>query len=238
MNINENGCTFCNEFNGHSELSYFKNNYGEKIGINNRCVLESDLFVCVPSIGSFVPGYILVIPRAHFLSFLGMPNFYLRECQDILNLLKNHYCQHYKSHFILYEHGTANEKNQGGMSVLHAHFHLLPCNVKMIKFCSEFQFAAFSCLSDVVNYYRAVGDNRPYLLLRDSDAVWYLAFSQSIPSQFFRKRICDVLGKPGMGDWKNHPFIENINMTIANAQQYGLQKMFRSVVKDGESTNL
>lgn len=220
MNVNSNGCPFCNEFNGRKELSYFENVYGKRFGVFDRCLFKTELFVCVPTIGSFVPGYVLVIPKKHFLSFLGMPDSYLQECQTIIDRLAAHYQLCYQSQFILFEHGTADNSNPGGMSVVHAHIHLLPCNIDIIENCHEFQFSSFSCLVDVIKFYRANGDNRPYLLLRDSNKVYYLSFSSDIPSQFFRKRVCDVIGKPRMGDWKMYPFIENLKTTISNAQQY------------------
>ena len=79
MLVNDNGCPFCNEFNGRKELSYFEIMFGAKYDIEERCILETDNFSCVPSIGSFVEGYILVIPKKHYLSALTMPETHLNE---------------------------------------------------------------------------------------------------------------------------------------------------------------
>lgn len=225
MNVNTNGCPFCNEFNGRKDLSYFENTYGKKCGIQNRCVIETTNFACVPSVGSFVPGYVLVIPRKHFLSYLGMPDSYLFECQKIIKILETHFHNCYHSSYILYEHGAGDENNPGGTSVVHAHLHLLPCNTEIISQCPEYQFISFTSFFETVEYYRKNGHNKPYLLFRDCNATWSLSLSNNIPSQFFRKRVCDILGTPGMGDWKVFPFIENIQKTIANAQLYELQKI-------------
>ena len=91
MLVNDNGCPFCNEFNGRKELSYFEIMFGAKYDIEERCILETDNFSCVPSIGSFVEGYILVIPKKHYLSALTMPETHLNEILSISRILSNFY---------------------------------------------------------------------------------------------------------------------------------------------------
>jgi len=226
MKVNENGCPFCNEFNGHKELSYFEVTYGARYEINNRCLFQTNLFACVPSIGSFVEGYVLVVPKKHYLASLRMPQDYLQELQMIIDALDKYYVNCYRSSFVAYEHGTSNEENVGGMSVVHAHVHFAPCNSAVIKLCPEFKFIKFDSLINASEYYRKSGDERPYLLLRDIDNAYYLTFSNNIPSQFFRKRVCDIIGQTGKGDWKEHPFIDNIKKTLNTAREHELQKMF------------
>lgn len=41
MNVNDNGCTFCNEFNGRKDLSYFENTFGLKNSIEKRSIFEA-----------------------------------------------------------------------------------------------------------------------------------------------------------------------------------------------------
>ena len=91
MKVNEYGCPFCNEFNGKKHLSYFENTIGTRYGINKRCVLETKNFVSIPSIGSFVEGYLLIVPRKHFLSFLSMPFYYTEELNSIITCLSDFY---------------------------------------------------------------------------------------------------------------------------------------------------
>ena len=226
MKVNENGYPFCNEFNGHKELSYFELTYGARFKIDDRRLFETNLFACVPSIGSFVEGYLLVIPKKHFLASLLMPQEYLQELQMISNVLDKYYNNCYRTGFVVYEHGAANEENVGGMSVVHAHVHFVPCNSEVIKFCPEFEFIKFGSLIDASEYYSKYGNDRPYLLFRDIDTTYYLAFSNNIPSQFFRKRVCDIIGQTGKGDWEVYPFIDNIKKTLNTAHKHELQKMF------------
>ncbi len=230
MNVNDNGCPFCNEFNGRKELSYFEIMFGSKFQIEERCLFETNLFACVPSIGSFVEGYLLIIPKKHFLSSLLFPDEYLYELMKINTVLSRFYEEYYHSGFLIYEHGTSDASHVGGMSVVHAHLHYVPYNLPIISMCPEFSFAKFENFFDVSRYYASLPLNHPYLLLQDVDGSIYLAFSDDIPSQFFRKRVCDICGLTGQGDWKIYPFVENIKKTISAAQKYGLREMIHKEI--------
>lgn len=224
MLVNDNGCPFCNEFNGRKELSYFEIMFGAKYDIEERCILETDNFSCVPSIGSFVEGYILVIPKKHYLSALTMPETHLNEILSISRILSNFYSNYYHQNFLIFEHGTSNIKNVGGMSVVHAHLHFVPCSVQVISLLSEFDFLKFESLWAAQEYYLK-NDTAPYLLLKDIDDSYYLAISENIPSQYFRKKVCDICSIKGTGDWKGYPYIDNIKKTLTAARQFGLEKI-------------
>lgn len=222
MLVNENGCPFCNEFNGRRELSYFELTFGARHQISQRSILETAHFVCVPSIGSFVEGYVLVIPRRHFLSALTMPRNYVDELLSIVRTLSEFYRSCYQQNFLIYEHGTVDEHNLGGMSVAHAHLHLVPCRRRVISMLPEFHFLPFHDLFAARSYYLSHG-KQPYLLLKDADGCFYLAISEHIPSQYFRKKVCDICGVAGTGDWKEYPYIDNVKKTLAAARRFEIK---------------
>lgn len=226
MKVNEYGCPFCNEFNGKKSLSYFENTIGLKYGIEQRCILETKNFVCVPSIGSFVEGYVLVIPRQHFLSSLSFPCNHTEELLSIIDFLRKFYSDVFQGRFIIFEHGSSSFNNPGGMSVLHAHLHLVPYNELLIESVNEFDFIKYDSLYDLKKYYLSQNIQNPYLLLKDTDNNIYYCEEEKIPSQYFRKRVCNNLGLNGMGDWKKYPFIENIQKTIILANDYRLQDKY------------
>lgn len=226
MKINEYGCPFCNEFNGNKSLSYFENTFGSKYGIEQRCVLETKNFVCVPSIGSFVEGYLLVIPRRHFLSSLSMPHQYIEELLSVIEIISKFYQDTYKSKYLIFEHGSSNFNNPGGMSVLHAHLHLVPYNMPLITDVSEFDFTVYDSFYDLQKHYIAQNAKNPYLLLRDIDNRLFYCEADRIPSQYFRKKVCNNCGLIGMGDWKKYPFVDNIKKTIISANAYQLKEIY------------
>ena len=224
MLVNDNGCPFCNEFNGRKELSYFEVMYGSKYDIAERCIFQTDNFSCVPSIGSFVEGYVLVVPKQHFLSVLTMPESHIKELLSIIRILASFYKSFYHQNFLIYEHGTADIKNVGGMSVVHAHLHFLPCAQKVISLFHEYEFLRFDSLFAAQKYYLE-NSSHPYLLLKDIDNSIYLAIAENIPSQYFRKKICDFCSLKGTGDWKEYPYIDNIKKTLATAKEFRIKEL-------------
>ena len=226
MKVNEYGCPFCNEFNGKKHLSYFENTIGKKYGINKRCILETKNFVSIPSIGSFVEGYLLIVPRKHFLSFLSMPFHYTEELNSIITCLSDFYLDCYHSKFVIFEHGSSSLDNTGGMSVLHAHLHIVPYNSLFISDVKDYHFIKYNKFLVVKRNYFFRNKQNPYLFFRDIDGVYYYCENENIPSQFFRKRLCNLLGFINMGDWKEYPFIKNIEKTIVSADSYQLQTKY------------
>lgn len=226
MKVNEYGCPFCNEFNGKKHLSYFENTIGTKYGINKRCVLETKDFACIPSIGSFVEGYLLIVPRKHFLSFLSLPFHYAEELNSIITCLCDFYLDCYHSKYIIFEHGSSNLDNTGGMSVLHAHLHIVPYNSSFIPDLKDYHFIKYNEILDLKRDYYFNTKQSPYLFFRDVDSSYYYCENENIPSQFFRKKLCNSLGLINMGDWKEFPFIDNIVRTITSTYSYQLQTKF------------
>lgn len=226
MKINKHGCSFCNEFNGKKHLSYFENTFGLKYNIDNRNVLETQNFVCVPTIGSFISGYLLIIPRKHYTSSLSMPDNFMNELVVLIEFLKNFYLECYQSNCILFEHGSIGQENPGGMSVVHAHLHILPYKKSIIPSINDFVFDKYASFSDLKDDYLLCFGQAPYLLLKDIDDYIYYCEHTKIPSQYFRKTICNCYGLDGMGDWRQYPFIDNIKKTIEITNKYQLQKKY------------
>lgn len=223
MLLDDNKCPFCNEFDKQRYPFYFKDLYGFNCDVDERCILDTDNFACVPSIGSFVEGYILVIPKQHFLSSFTMPESHIIELLSITHALSRFYRHCYHQNYIMYEHGTADTANVGGMSVVHAHLHCMPCSHKIISNMYEYDFIRFDSFFEAQKYYLA-HSRQAYLLLKDIDNSFYLSISDNIPSQYFRTKVCDTLGIPGTGDWRKYPYFNNLKKTFIVASKYGLNK--------------
>ena len=222
-NIHENGCTFCNECNGRKELSYFEKAFARKYGIPDRTVMDTPCFTVLPSLGSFVRGYLLIIPKQHALSFLSLSHEHLSELDTIESKIAAFFKKIYGKKYILFEHGSSDESNVGGMSVVHAHIHMLPCTTAIMPYSKEYTYLSFDSFAEASEYYRANAFGRPYLLCKDIDGRIYLSFAEKIPSQYFRSLVCDLIAEHGTGNWKVYPYIDNIKHTVADAAEYRLK---------------
>ena len=220
INIHENGCTFCNECNGRKELSYFERVFAKKYGIQDRTAWDTSCFRVVPTLGSFVPGYLLVIPREHALSFLSLTSSHLSELDDLEKELSAFIRTMYHKGYIIFEHGSSDESNVGGMSVVHAHIHVIPCDTAIMPHSKAYTFRSFNSFHEAAAYYAANQSGAPYLLCKDTDGKVYLSFAENIPSQYFRNLVCDLIAEKGTGNWKAYPYVDHIKQTLADVERY------------------
>lgn len=89
----------------------------------SRFIARSERFAALPTFGCFTPGYVLIIPRAHVLSFgrLGRPA--LAEAQQVADTVAARISEVYRMPVLGFEYGN---NMPDGRRVAHAHWHLLP----------------------------------------------------------------------------------------------------------------
>lgn len=89
----------------------------------SRFVARTPRFVAVPTLGCFVPGYILVVPCVHVLSFGLLSHSSLAEGGELVERLCERMSAVYGMPVLGFEYGN---NVAGGRRVEHAHWHLLP----------------------------------------------------------------------------------------------------------------
>ncbi|ETR72129.1 MAG: hypothetical protein OMM_07698 [Candidatus Magnetoglobus multicellularis str. Araruama] len=82
-----NICNFCAEIEERSEHNLFHLLIGKEI-CHTYILKETENFIVMPSIGSFVPGYLTIVPRCHVLSFGHLPVKYDLELQTLLEQME------------------------------------------------------------------------------------------------------------------------------------------------------
>ncbi|MGN6350541.1 MAG: HIT family protein [Candidatus Nitrosocosmicus sp.] len=187
----------------------------------NEVIAESDNFVVIPSVGALVEGWLLIIPKRHYLS-LGLINdqdIYF-ELEQLINTIGVTIKEEFGD-YILFEHGAVLENSKVGCGVDYAHMHIVPCNFDLIKEASilnvGFEWERISNIKDCCNY---ANKSMPYLYYKDSAGISYATTNNNIPSQFFRKIIANKLGIGDMWDWKQNEFKENIIGTVYKLRKY------------------
>lgn len=196
-------CAYCN---------YLKGNPAD----NGRTVYESRNFIVLPTIGQFIDGYLLIIPKSHVMSVAELTKEELLEFKEVLEdtefLLKISYG---RPNILIWENGTGN----GGIgkakdSVVHAHVHLVPSTLtsESIKIKSGFQFDRIT-IDDISNY-----SNHSYLLIREENPnKWIINNSKDlyIPRQYIRQLLAEENDIPGeLWNWRKYPCRENLHKTI------------------------
>jgi diadenosine tetraphosphate (Ap4A) HIT family hydrolase len=177
----------------------------------DRVLNETENFLVVPTLGSIVPGYVMIISRMHIYSMAQTSD---KEMEELLNLIE-HTRLMFTAKFILptiaFEHGSANGCfDMAANSVDHAHIHILPVDLSMeseiIKDAKAVQIPAFH----ETRTYR----NNPYLLFINDHSICYISHGTVLPRQYMRRLIAKETGHPDEWDWKQYAFENNVKETI------------------------
>jgi ATP adenylyltransferase len=194
-------CSFCDEFKSR-ELILNEDNLG------NRILYETKNFLVIPSLGSFVEGYLLIASKEHYLSMASLPKHLYQELEDVQNRVKEVLTKHY-SLPLFFEHGPITE-NKAGCCVDHAHIHALPVQIDLVKLVNE------ELSSKQIDTYVDLNEiNYPYLFIEGNEGDKQLfEIDHPVPSQYLRQIIAEQLGFPEKYDWKIHPFVSNLLRTL------------------------
>lgn len=188
---------------------HIHSNHSGRFSINNnRSVYESENFIVIPTVGEFIKGYLLIIPKEHLMSLAELPidlrNEFLQVLNDVFYMLRLTYPV---DDLLVWENGTGN----GGIgkakdSVVHAHIHIAPSKLTAQKIIelSGFQLNKIS-YSDLSLY-----GNHSYLLVKgNGNDEWFINDNPElyIPRQYVRQLIAEEYGFNGdTWNWRSNPF--------------------------------
>src|ERR1700678_2335133 len=88
-------------------------------------VAETELLVAVPSVGPLVPGWLLVIPKQHALSFGAVDASNLSALMADIQRIAMGWRDLFGP-LAWFEHGPAEARSSAGCGIDHAHMHLVP----------------------------------------------------------------------------------------------------------------
>lgn len=100
----------------------------------SRFVAAGENLVAVPTYGCFVPGYLLLVPRPHTLSFGRLQADVLEEAQALIAGLAARLQAVYDLPVLAFEYGLAAT---GIRRIEHAHWHLLPSTADLAGWLDE-----------------------------------------------------------------------------------------------------
>jgi len=171
-------------------------------------------FFAVASVGALVEGWSLVCPRSHVLN---LRDAYRSEgfwsfADRAIEVVRGTY-----GPVVLFEHGGICEDSQTSCGTAHAHLHIVPLETNLAEYVMQRDVSltwidckpqGVSDLSNGNEYLFVMGDAA-------REGVGRLAILAAGQSQFFRKAIADLLGKPEEFNYKTHPQAEMSLRTAA-----------------------
>lgn len=188
----------------------------------NKSIFESKSFRVIPSLGSLIKGWLLIIPKECHLSFSSIKNpLNYDELYDLIQKLGGVLKKEYGD-FVVFEHGPIVKESLVGCSVDYAHLHVVPIRIDLIKESKQFlkkqiTWSSISGIQDTSQYYET---QTPYLFVTDNFNNSFIGLSEELPSQLFRRTIAKHTGIEMMYDWKEHSFLNNMQSTIQTLRKY------------------
>lgn len=178
----------------------------------SRFVAQTPQFVAVPTYGCFVPGYVLVVPRIHVLSFGQLNRDALAEAADLIRRLAERMTAVYGMPVLGFEYGI---NALGVRRIEHAHWHLLPSHVDLRKWLERRMAgrpaSGLAALSAEVASYIAVRDQGGALTVFDVDDP------AATHRRIRLRRVVAALDSrvnATTWDWANERFVAHIRRTI------------------------
>jgi hypothetical protein len=187
----------------------------------NETLFETKNFKVIPTLGSLIEGWLLVLPKRHFISFGAINNDHLYNELDILLSKLSIIVEREYGNYIIFEHGPVLPQTLVGCGVDYAHLHIVPINIDLIQKSSKYlnspSWVDVTNIRFVREYFKA---DIPYLLFQDSSRTVHIGTDKEIPSQVFRKVIAEHLKIVDEYDWKQFQFEGIIKNTIEKYSKF------------------
>ena len=176
--------------------------------IENTIIEETEYFYILPTLGSLVDGYILIVTKRHINSMSELNENELIEYKNIIEKYKNLFKKIYNKTPIVFEHGTPNQNSEmKANSVTHAHTHIVNINFSNEKeILEKYNFKQ-------INDFKEINKNTNYIKYISNNKI-YITYNFPSVSQLMRILIAEELNYKDKFDWKKERFDENIISTI------------------------
>jgi len=192
---------------------------------------EPGVGAAICAVGSFVPGYILVAPAQHHNSVWGMPRDlaegFLVFVRRALQMIEDTY-----GPATAFEHGSCRDtERRRSACITHSHIHIVPGSYSLSLLKLDVGFVgSLSRIEEIPASLR----NDGYLMYRESGQSAHYARDVGV-SQFFRRHIAKVIGRPNEWDYAVYPQWENIEQTQKRLRGYSSRTQTRKpqLLSDG-----
>jgi diadenosine tetraphosphate (Ap4A) HIT family hydrolase len=198
--IPSHDCLFCHVYaTDDPELPWY----------DRPLIRQDQVGVAMCAVGSFVPGYVLISPAQHESSVQALaaeaaPDF-LKFVDRVVDTIEGMY-----GPSTLFEHGSCRaEERQRSACITHSHIHVVPGTYSFNQLALPTR--PLGKLADLVDVPSAEREDG-YLMYREPGGLVQYSSDAGV-SQFFRRHIARMLGRPDDWDYALFPQRENIQAT-------------------------
>ncbi len=187
----------------------------------NKPLFESPNFVVLPSLGALVEGWLLLVPKKHFICMGALPDSVASEMQEMKHFICS-VLQQYYGQVCTFEHGPSRANLSVGCGVDHAHLHIVPVAFDLASAVTSFlPEDAFWSEAGLEECRDAFGRCEDYLYLEQPIGAGRIAAHQGFGSQLFRRAIATRIGALNQFNWREYPQLPNVAATIDKVRARG-----------------
>jgi ATP adenylyltransferase len=184
----------------------------------NKPLFESPNFVVLPSLGALVEGWLLLIPKSHFICLGALPEVLVAEMHEMKEIISK-FLQTQYGEVCAFEHGHSKPNCDIGCSVDHAHLHIVPIAFDIGVGMNQFlPTNAYWYKADIRDCQTAFARGEDYLYLEQPIGAGRMITSPEIGSQLFRRAIATQLGVADHFNWRENLQLTNVQATIDKLQ--------------------
>lgn len=178
-------------------------------------LLESDSFVVLPSLGGFVEGWLLVVPRRHLLSMAQLTDRERVELRDLVGALSERVGRNHRGQVWRFEHGATSARQSIGCGVDHAHTHVVPLPFDLIPVLRSYDSSVvFNSIAADADFDGLLDPSTSYIFASNGYSAVCASHTEG-ESQFVRRAIAKAASIPTKWDWNSFPHLETVGRTIA-----------------------
>jgi ATP adenylyltransferase len=183
--------------------------------IQDEILLEVDGCVVIPTLGSIVPNWLLIVPRSPVLNFA---QWSLETGGSPLNLVEKVVAKSRSANRIVwFEHGPAQSGSVLGCGVDQAHLHVIydapfsaiELQAKAIE-NSDLEWSFGPSMSAYSN----LQEQKSYLVAGSLETAASAQNVEQVGSQFFRRLIAFLSNQEAAWNYRTHPHLANIRETV------------------------
>jgi diadenosine tetraphosphate (Ap4A) HIT family hydrolase len=185
-----------------------------RFGVIDEPLIETENFMAVTSIGAFVEGWSMVVPKRHYLSLSDKysdPEF-LGIIVKLKELVEGTF-----GPAIMFEHGAKEAGSLTGCGVDHGHFHVVPSSSILSRLEEDTSIDWIRYENDAESILSGSQDYLFYSEYCDSNELQGVYSLPSLPrSQYFRRVLADSLGIADSWDYKKYL---HINLSLSSHEK-------------------
>ena len=183
----------------------------------NEPIMETSEFLVVPSLGSIVPGWLLIVPKVDVARFSELPRQSLEKLETLLETLKAE-TENTFGRAYLFEHG-GHVGSKLSCGVDQAHLHLVPLAFDLLEAAVGTSDLKWTIKEGLIFTDGGFG-NDEYLFVSSFDKTAACRCPKPV-SQWFRRLIAKKMNVAEAWNYREYPFHENILRTLEATGAHG-----------------